>query len=482
MTAEARPGGRRSRRSGARGSLGGRLLLAFTVVSLVAVAVLTVSALIGSGLGLSALRTEEREAVAVTVADLAAQAYTRAGGWEGADLSDATAVASAAGAGLSVRDADGVIVGTGTDGHGQAGGGNPDGGNPASGQGSGPGPGGGAVVSAGSGAVVAPVVVEGQQVGTVRLGFGTPAAGSGRSVAWTWIAVAAVVALGVAILASWWVTRRLTRPLGELAGTARAFGAGDRTARAQEAGPDEVAEVAAAFNDAADAVALAESQRRQMAADVAHEVRTPLAVLQAGLEELRDGYVPPDPQVLAGLHDQALRLGRVVDDLARLAAAEDPTPRGPRTDVDLAALVRSAVAAHEPALAAAGLTVHTQVQDGIHVVADGDQLHQVVGNLLSNAARFCRPGDEVSVRVELGGTAADVARVVVADTGPGILPEDLPHVFDRFWRGPRADEVPGSGLGLSVVRALVEANGGTVTLDSDGETGTHATVQLPARP
>jgi two-component system sensor histidine kinase BaeS len=213
-----------------------------------------------------------------------------------------------------------------------------------------------------------------------------------------------------------------------------------------------------------------------MAADLAHELRTPLAALQAGLEELRDGLVDPDQQRLDALHRQSLRVGRVVEDLAELSAAESASLTLRRTSTDLGQVVEEAVAEARPTLDAAGLTVEARIDDEVVVIGDPDRLHQVIGNLLTNTARHCRPGDAVTVSVHVAGERAEVD---VADTGPGIAPADLPHVFDRLWRGRADTDRAGSGIGLAVVRELVVAHGGTVTVESDGAHGTTFTVSLP---
>ncbi|HEX5995450.1 MAG TPA: HAMP domain-containing sensor histidine kinase, partial [Jiangellales bacterium] len=273
-----------------------------------------------------------------------------------------------------------------------------------------------------------------------------------------------------------YVSRRLTTPLAALAGAARAFAGGDRSARVGLRPPGELGDVAAAFDSMADEVAAAEAARRRQAADLAHEIRTPLAGLQAGLEELRDGLDAPDPARLAGLHDQALRLGRVVDDLAQLASAEAAATSLHLTDLDLATVVARTVDSQEPQLRAAGLTIDRQIVGPVPVLADPDRIHQVVVNILTNAARFCRPGDRVSVRV----FGADERGVVeVADTGPGIATADVPHVFERRWRGRNSAGITGSGIGLAVVRELVEAHRGTVSVRSSPGTGTTFTVMLP---
>lgn len=440
----------------ALGPLGRRLLIAFVVVAVSSVAVLTAAALIGTDRGVATIQQEERRQMAERAAEEAADAYAAAGGWAGADLDSVQAVAGAAGAHVTVLDVTGTVVSTtmpgGRHGHGVG-------------------------HAAGPPGDEVDVMVDGQLVGTVQLTSMAPLApSSGRAVAWWWVAGAAVVALGIALGVSWWVSRRLTVPLAALAGTAHAFARGDRSARVGLRPPGELGEVAAAFDSMADDVAAAEEDRRRQAADVAHELRTPLAGLQAGLEELRDGLSEPNPARLAGLHDQALRLGRVVDDLAQLASAEAASTSLQLTDLDLAAAVAGTVDSQEPQLRAAGLTVRREISGPVPVSADHDRIHQVVVNMLTNAARFCRSGDRVTVRVFTDGERGVVQ---VADTGPGIAAADLPHVFDRRWRGPNSGAVTGAGIGLAVVRELVEAHHGTVSVDSGPGRGTTFTIMLP---
>jgi two-component system sensor histidine kinase BaeS len=320
-------------------------------------------------------------------------------------------------------------------------------------------------------------VVDDAVVATVRLGFGGSGAAAAQRVAWTQILVAALVAVTIAVLVAWFVTRRLTRPLVSLAGAARSFAAGDRTARATAsdlAAPGEIGDLARAFDAAADDVARAEAARRDMAADLAHELRTPLAALQAGLEELRDGLVEPEETRLAALHEQSKRLGRVVSDLAALSAAESAALSLRPSMVALDDLVAEGVVLATPSAQLAGVRLLCRTEPVV-VHADADRLHQVVSNLLGNSVRYCRDGDEVTATVRREGGSAVLE---VADTGPGIAADDLRHVFERLWRG-RAD-TEGSGIGLAVVQELVSAHGGTVTADSDGVRGTTVTVRLPA--
>ena len=323
------------------GPLGRRLLFAFVLVAVSSVVVLTVAALIGVGQGFEVATQVSHEKAAANAAAAAGDAYRTASGWDGADLGRTSAVAAAAGAKLFVLDASGAPVGGTGSGGGHIG--------PGQGKGTGP--------VGGQGVVNASVVVDRVSVGTVRLVFETGGGNQARDVAWSWIAVAAVVALLVALLASWVVTRLIARPIQAMTSATRAFTEGNRQARAGVHGPGELGELGRAFDLMADTVARSERDRRNLTADVAHELRTPLAALQAGLEELRDGLVEPSAEGLAGLHDQSLRLGRVVSDLAELSAVEASGVPVQWTEVDLTQVASDELAVHESQLRAAGLGV-----------------------------------------------------------------------------------------------------------------------------
>ena len=445
------------------GPLGRRMLLAFVLVAVSSVLVLTVAALIGVGRGFQVATQADERRAATAATTAAGEAYQKASGWVGADLTRTSALAEAAGARLFVLDAAGAPVGTASPG-GRVG------------QGSGMGQGMGVGPVGGEGVVTTPVMVNGATVGTVRMVFESAAGTAARDVAWSWIVVAAVVALLVAVLASWVVTRLLTGPIKAMTTATRALAAGDRQARAGVHGPGELGELGRAFDSMADAVARSERDRRNLTADVAHELRTPLSALQAGLEELRDGLVEPTPEGLAGLHDQSLRLGRVVSDLAELSAVEASPEPVRRAEVDLAQLARDELAVRDSQLRAAGLVVGSRLEGSVLVRADSDRLHQALGNLLANSARYCGPGDEVAVevRTERGRAVLDVI-----DSGPGIAADELPHIFDRLWRGRAARAVAGSGIGLAVAREIVVAHGGSIEAASSEGAGTTITIRLP---
>lgn len=292
----------------------------------------------------------------------------------------------------------------------------------------------------------------------------------------TWLLAATVVAVLTAVGLAVVLARRLSQPLDDWVTAARRFAAGDHSARPAEPGPPELHDLTAALDAAADSVERSERERHQLTSDIAHELRTPLTVLQAALEELRDGLVPPDRATLAGLHDQARRMGRVVEDLTTLAETQGSHVELHRGPVDLSRAASSSVAAAVGMLRAAGLELVEELDAGVVVDADADRVDEIGTNLLTNAALYCRPGDRVTVRVYRDGPNGVLE---VADDGPGISRDDLPHVFDRSWRARTACRVPGSGLGLPIVHALAEAHGGDATLSSSPGVGTSVTVRLP---
>ena len=442
------------------GPLGRRLVLAFSLTTLVAVSLLALAAQQAVDRGFSASRESGLWTLAAEVGDAAAAEYSTvveygaADGWAASDLRAALALAHDAGARAVIRDTSGAVVAQ-------------------SAAARGPG------ASSGGGSA-ADVVVDGVVVGSVEVGYqGAGGAGMaaraearGRDIAWSWIVGAAAVSLILAVLAGWALTRWLTGPLTTLTTTARSFALGDHTVRATDLGPGELGDLARGFNEAAESMERSAQARRQMAADVAHELRTPLTALQAGLEELRDGLVEADTATLSRLHDQSLRLGRVVADLGILATADD-LPSSEPGRADLAQIVREELAARTAELRAAGVAVGAVDLVPVLVLADSGRIHQVVGNLLANCARHCRPGDHVEVTV--GRDGAD-AVLRVSDDGPGIAAADLPHVMDRYWRGADT-RVSGSGLGLAVVQEIVTAHRGTLEVTSTG--GTTVTIRVP---
>lgn len=449
------------------GPLGARLALAFVAVAVAAIAVLGALTLAASR-GEVADLAERRQALETQeIIAALAQAYDDAGSWEGAELNGAFALAAAARAELVVLDARGGLVAD----------------QPAGMQ---------ALMSRMHGGMDAPtdaqlgdprpaaIVVAGGKVGTASLRFsetGLPEPerevrdALGRTVvAGAGLAVLVAVAVGVL------VARRVTRPVIRMTAAARQLGSGDRDARVGlPHAPGELGELSVAFDEMADALHREDELRRNLVADVAHELRTPVTILRASCEEMVDGLAAPTPERLASLHDEVLRLGRVVEDLGGLAEAEAAGLRLERAPVDLGSLAAGAVDALRSRFDVAGITLDAQLEP-VTVNGDHARLHQIVTNLLTNALKFTPEGGTVIVRTSGAGS---LARLEVSDTGPGIDDTDLPHVFDRFWRGPSAHGQTGSGIGLAVVAELARAHGGRAEASSQPGRGASFRVLLP---
>lgn len=325
-----------------------------------------------------------------------------------------------------------------------------------------------------------PIVVDGARVGTaeITLPSGADAAVTGaRDALLRTVGIGAALAVLLAAVAAVFVTRSMSQPLVALATATRSFAAGDpNPERLLQPAPGELGDVARSFTAMAATVRRQDELRRAVVADVAHELRTPVTILRGQTEQLLDGIAPPTTARLVSLHDEVLRLQRLTDDLATLSAADAAGLALHTAPIDLAKLTRGAVEAMSATFDDAGLHVELDTVDPVVVDADATRLTQVVTNLLTNAAKFTPAGGTVTVT--LGRYGPD-AVLTVADTGPGIPADELPHLFERFWRGRAAGARSGTGIGLAVVHALVTAHGGTVTADSPAGGGARFTVRHP---
>ncbi|MDX3749481.1 HAMP domain-containing sensor histidine kinase [Streptomyces sp. AK08-02] len=291
------------------------------------------------------------------------------------------------------------------------------------------------------------------------------------------VAVAAGVALAVVAVALL-LSRAVLRPVRAMTVAAKGLGEGDLGRRVPVSGRDEIAQLGGAFNRMADSIQAGEERQRRLTGDIAHELRTPLANLRGYLEALRDGVVEPTPELLESLHREALLQQRIVDDLQDLALAEAGALTYHPTDVDLRGVLEAARRAHLAQAEAAGVALRVDAPTSVHVTADTDRLRQVVGNLVGNALRATPVGGSVTLAVAPRG---ELAVVEVRDTGKGIAAEDLPHLFDRFWRADvsRGRATGGSGLGLSIARQIVTDHRGKIDVRSEVGTGTTFTIVLP---
>jgi two-component system, OmpR family, sensor histidine kinase BaeS len=434
-----------------RDTLGLRLALAFLAVALAAVALLAGLAAVFASADVSSLASRQRTDLARSISVAAGVAWERTDSWATADLSPVLDLAADSGVNLEVVDQSGHLV-----------------------------------VSSPSFATTMapgtsmPIMVRGQRLGTVVVRF----SGSGlaaadnllRTALLRAIAGAAGLAALLALLTGMAVARRITRPIARLIAVTRSMAHGDRASRAGDVrAPGELRDLAAAFDQMADTLDREDQIRRDLVASVAHELRTPIAVLQGGHEALLDGVTEPTPAELTSLRDEVLRLAFMVDDLQTLAAADAAALHLERYRCDLADIAASAADSLARRFETADVALRRHLSS-VPVIGDSRWLHQVVTNLLSNALKFSPAGGTVTIVTRRD---ADNAVLEVADTGIGIAADELPHIFDRFWRGQGAPQTSGSGLGLAIAAELARAHGGALSADSTPGRGTRLTLTLP---
>jgi two-component system sensor histidine kinase BaeS len=429
-----------------------RLAVSFLGVALAAVALLAVLTVIFASDDVSTLVHNQRTELTNGIAGAAAAGWERRDRWAGADLSAALDLAADTGSEVRITDDVGRVVEISP----------------------------GFASSAGRPQYQAPVFGDGRPVGEVTVRFtGERLSGADSALQsaliWAIVAAAGVAAL-LALLTGLAVARRLTRPVRHIISVTRAMGAGVRTARVGPVrAPEELRELATAFDQMADVLDRQEQLRRDLVADVAHELRTPVAILQAGHEALLDGLAEPTPAELVSLHDEVLRLARMVDELETLAAADAAALHLELRPCDLAEVASSAADGLASRFGAAGVQLERRLAPAV-VMADEQRLRQVVTNLLTNALKFSPGGAPIAIDV---GPAGPDAILRVSDHGVGIPAADLPRIFDRFWRGAQAAQTSGSGIGLAIAAELVRAHHGHLSASSQPGAGTQMTLTLP---
>jgi two-component system, OmpR family, sensor histidine kinase BaeS len=433
-------------------SLSMHLALGFLGVALAAVALLTGLTVAFAAADVSNLVTEQRMDLTAAIAAASGAGWERHNSWEGADLSPALDLASRTGADAEILDNFGSRVAASSDFYNER----------------------------GMPQFSAPVAVLGQRRGTAIVRFSGSGLGTAdhalRTALVRAVAAAAGLAALLALLAGFAVARRVTRPVGQIISVLRARGRGERSARVGPVrGPSELREMAAALDQMAVQLDSHERVRRDLVADVAHELRTPVAILQAGHEALLDGVVEPTPEQLGSLRDEVFRLARMVDDLQTLAAADAASLHLVKRRCDLAGIAATAADSLAGRFAAAGIALEQHLEPA-EILADPRWLHHVITNLLTNALKFSPSGG--SVRIDSGASGAE-AVLHVTDTGIGIPAPELPRIFDRFWRGRQAAQTSGSGIGLAVAAELAQAHGGSLSAESESGVGTRMTLRLP---
>jgi two-component system sensor histidine kinase BaeS len=438
---------------GPRGdSLGVHLALGFLGVALAAIALLTGLTVAFAAADVSNLVTQQRTDLTNAIALAAGASWDRADGWRDADLSPALDLASRTGAEASILDASGRPVASSAQ----------------------------FAAEAGRPQFSAFITVHGTHVGKAVVRFTGSGLGTAdhalRTALVRAVAAAAGLAALVALISGLAVARRVTRPVSQIISVTRAMGSGERTARVGDVqAPSELREMASALDQMADMLDRHEQVRRDLVADVAHELRTPVAVLQAGHEALLDGVDEPTPEQLASLRDEVLRLARMVDDLQTLAAADAAALHLAWRPCDLAEVARAAADSLAGQASTAGVSMTSELSPA-EIMADPRWMHHVVTNLLTNALKFSHPGGKIVIDT---GTVGDEAVLHVTDTGIGIPAADLPRIFDRFWRGQQSAHTSGSGIGLAIAAELARAHGGVLSAESEPGVGTRMTLRLP---
>lgn len=276
------------------------------------------------------------------------------------------------------------------------------------------------------------------------------------------VVVAGAVAAAMAIL----VSRRIATPITTTASAASRLASGDYTAHVDDPrmGP-ELADLTASVNALADRLESTEQGRIRLMADVAHQLRTPMASIAATVEAITDGVLPADEPTLATLTDNATRLSRLIDDLALVSRAQERAFLVHADKVDLTLLARASMDAAQARFSAAGVTVTVTESEPIYARVDRDRIGEVISQLLENALQHTHQGDTVTLTASRRNSSAVLT---VTDTGDGFHPEETEAIFRRFYRADTTGAATGSGIGLTIAQALVTAHGGTITARSTG--------------
>ena len=284
-----------------------------------------------------------------------------------------------------------------------------------------------------------------------------------------------LIFLGLILLAR--AVRGVAMPIGDLLDAAGRVAEGDYSARVNERGPREVRVLARAFNSMTARLQAHDELRRNMLADVTHELRTPLTVIQGNLEGLLDGVYPRDDAHLTPILEETRVLSRLIDDLRMLALAESGALKLQKEPTDLATLVSETVASFRVQADTVGVELRADVASDLPTLdLDPARIRQVLENLIANALHFTPRGGQVSVQCSANSNQSKVVTLSVSDTGSGIAPEDLPHIFDRFYK---SRDSRGMGLGLAIAKNLVVAHGGEISAQS--ELGKGTTIRLTLR-
>lgn len=332
--------------------------------------------------------------------------------------------------------------------------------------------------------VQASIIVHDEKVGTVRIwAYGSSALLTQNDVefrlnSYKAVLIAALIAVLLATIIGLLFARGLVNPIKRITKTADAIKEGDLTARTNMGGTDEIAQLGMTFDEMAESIEKDRELERRLTTDVAHELRTPLMAMQATIEAMVDGVLPADEVRLATVDSEVVRLGRLVEALLKLSRLENRSVALQKEELDLAELISGLVLSHEMLIEAADLSIQFEADDDVTVLGDSDLLRQATANLISNAVRYTPAGGSITVEVRRGKM---MAQIIVRDTGIGIAESDVKHVFSRFWRADagRNRATGGLGVGLAVVKEVVDRHHGWVNVESVLDKGTTFTIYVP---
>ena len=274
--------------------------------------------------------------------------------------------------------------------------------------------------------------------------------------------------------------RSMAIPIGDMLEAAGRVSQGDYSVRVPMRGPREARALAHAFNTMAAGLQTNDEQRRSLLADIAHELRTPLTVIQGNLEGMLDGIYPASPEHIGSILEETHALSRGLDDLRTLSLAESGGLRLQLEPVDLEELISEVVATFRQQAGSYGVALNARVQPGLPAIEiDAFRIREVLSNLILNALRYTPPGGQIDLECRLSEVGPGYLQVIVRDTGSGISPEDIPYIFDRFYK---SSDSRGTGLGLAISKSLVQAHGGEISAESEVDKGTTITFSLPVSP
>lgn len=286
---------------------------------------------------------------------------------------------------------------------------------------------------------------------------------------------------GIGLVVSYFLSGNITRPLRQLSRAAEKIRQGELKQEVPVETRDEVGQLAAVFNQMSAELAVNENNRQELLANIAHELKTPLAILQGHLESMLDGVEQPEPDKLFSMQEEVMRLTRLVGDLRDLSLAQVHQLELHLQPMDLGEKTERAAEMLEPLLEEKNLHFVKELAPDLPLrQLDPDRLNQILYNLITNAIRYTTPGTAILLKTEAAG---ENVRLLIADEGPGIAPEDLPHVFEQFYRGDKSRNraLGGSGIGLSLAKSFVEAQGGSIRAENRKNGGAAFIVEFPDR-